>query len=196
MKITCDVIKDLAELYVGEALSEDSKLLVEEHILNCKKCRAYVETARDAFEGVAELNFEEIVDEKVSIKRLRDMIIRKVLPVVVATVVVLSLTFISIYYALFVHEITIPYDGEAVYVTEDGILHYPGRYGFSTFYDTSGKYARVQVYTHHIENIIDEIRGVESEEEKFIDLKEVIPNKPGSQVIYRDGLDQQVIWIN
>ena len=39
MKITCDVIQDLMPSYIDGILSEDSKVLVEEHIGTCQECR-------------------------------------------------------------------------------------------------------------------------------------------------------------
>lgn len=42
MKITCNVIRDLIPAYVDDALSEDSRALVDEHLGECEECRAYL----------------------------------------------------------------------------------------------------------------------------------------------------------
>lgn len=39
MKISCDVISDLLPLYYDNVCSEDSKILVEEHLAQCESCR-------------------------------------------------------------------------------------------------------------------------------------------------------------
>lgn len=39
MRITCEIIKDLLPLYYDNVCSEDSRKLIEEHLLTCEKCR-------------------------------------------------------------------------------------------------------------------------------------------------------------
>jgi Predicted integral membrane protein len=39
MKITCDVIKDLLPLYVENISSDDTRILVEEHLVSCESCK-------------------------------------------------------------------------------------------------------------------------------------------------------------
>ncbi len=39
MKITCDVIKDLLPLYTENISSDDTRILVEEHIVSCESCK-------------------------------------------------------------------------------------------------------------------------------------------------------------
>ena len=46
MKITCNVIEDLMVQYVDGTLSEDSRLLVEEHLDSCGECRKKVQQIR------------------------------------------------------------------------------------------------------------------------------------------------------
>lgn len=45
MKISCEVIQDLLPLYVDGICSEHSKRLVEEHLLECEKCRKAIDDA-------------------------------------------------------------------------------------------------------------------------------------------------------
>ena len=75
MKITCDVIKDLAELYVGNALSEDSKNIVEAHIIDCPRCKEYIEMSRKAFEEPPLVDVAKIAEEKAELKSLKDKIL-------------------------------------------------------------------------------------------------------------------------
>ena len=44
-KINCNVIQDILPLYIEDAVSEDTKELVEEHLQDCEICqRVYHET--------------------------------------------------------------------------------------------------------------------------------------------------------
>ena len=47
-KINCNVIQDILPLYIEDAVSEDTKELVEEHLQDCEICqRVYHETKTD-----------------------------------------------------------------------------------------------------------------------------------------------------
>ena len=191
MKITCDVIKDLAELYVDDVLSDDSKMIVEEHIGGCPKCKDYIEKSRKALEEPLVTSIEKVAEEKAKIETLRDKILGKLLPFIMMTIVALTIAFVSINYALFEHEIIIPYDGKSVYVTEEGILHYPNCYDVAFIQMGASEYLRVQVHTHYI----DKIRGNETKEEAVVDLKELVEEEQKT-ILYRSGTDEQVIWEN
>lgn len=43
MRIDCEIVQDLIPSYVDKVCSESSKQCVEEHIKDCKECRAYLE---------------------------------------------------------------------------------------------------------------------------------------------------------
>ena len=60
-KISCDVIKDLLPLYIDEVVSEDTKLLVEEHIAECKECKLSLEQMQGSL-----ILAENPVEQKVS----------------------------------------------------------------------------------------------------------------------------------
>lgn len=188
MKITCDVIKDLAELYVGDMLSEDSKMVVEEHVKNCINCREYIDKLKEAFGTTAVMDYEKIAEEKANFQTLKDRVVAKVVPVMVLTLVAVFTALMTINYALFEHEIVMPYDGETVYVTEDGFLHFPECYNVSFTGASSGN-IRVQVYT----NYISELRGIESSEEEIVDIKELITDQ-GMKMYYKDGMEEKLIW--
>ena len=190
MKITCDVIKDLAELYVDNALSDDSKNIVEEHILGCQKCKEYIEKSRKALEEPMVTNIEKVAEEKAIIETLRDKIIGKVLPFIMMAIVAITIVFVSINYALFEYEIVIPYDGKTIYVTEDGMLHYPECYDIAFIQTGSSEYLRVQVHMHYIEKI----RGNETTEEGVVDLKEFVREDEIKTILYKNGVEEQVIW--
>ncbi len=41
MKISCEIVKDLLPMYQDKALSEESRLIVKEHLKTCSDCRTY-----------------------------------------------------------------------------------------------------------------------------------------------------------
>ncbi|MBP7343543.1 MAG: zf-HC2 domain-containing protein [Clostridia bacterium] len=47
MKVTCNVIKDLLPLYLENMLSGDSRIIVEEHIEQCQKCKDHLNEMRN-----------------------------------------------------------------------------------------------------------------------------------------------------
>lgn len=49
MKMHCDVIQDLIPSYLDGICSEKTKELVEEHLLECKQCRMFVESLKTDF---------------------------------------------------------------------------------------------------------------------------------------------------
>ena len=88
-KVTCHVIEDLLPLYVEDVLSEDSRILVEEHLAQCEGCRAELEAMR---KPVAVPDFQEA--DRENLKRLRRALRRKrlftALAAVIFTVLVLG----------------------------------------------------------------------------------------------------------
>ena len=188
MKITCDVIKDLAELYVDNALSDDSKKIVEEHIENCTKCKEYIEKSKKALEEPLVTDIEKVAEEKAAIETLRDKILGRVLPFVMMAIVALTIVFVSINYALFEYKIVIPYDGKTIHVTEDGLLHYPECCDVSFIQSGTQEYVRVEVYT----NYITKLKGITTEE-KIVDLKEVF-SEYNTTLLYKEGLNEKIIW--
>lgn len=46
MKVTCNVIKDVLPLYLENMLSDDSCIMVEEHIEQCQECKNYLNEMR------------------------------------------------------------------------------------------------------------------------------------------------------
>ncbi|MDD6037993.1 MAG: zf-HC2 domain-containing protein [bacterium] len=46
MKYKCGIIKDLLPLYVDHVCSDESKELIEEHLLECNNCKSYMDSLR------------------------------------------------------------------------------------------------------------------------------------------------------
>lgn len=59
-KISCNVIQDLLPLYMDQVVSEDSRILVEEHLKECQKCR----TCLSEMEAEVPISYDEEQREK------------------------------------------------------------------------------------------------------------------------------------
>lgn len=46
----CKRIRELSSDYIDEELSQDMRIMVEEHILVCKRCKIYLNTLRKTIE--------------------------------------------------------------------------------------------------------------------------------------------------
>ena len=46
MNISCNIIKDLIPSYIDQICSDESRQAVDEHILTCQACKAYMETMK------------------------------------------------------------------------------------------------------------------------------------------------------
>lgn len=44
MNMTCDVVRDLVELYQDELVSEESRREIRSHLAECSRCRHYYKT--------------------------------------------------------------------------------------------------------------------------------------------------------
>lgn len=68
MKISCEVIEDLLPLYIDEVCSEESKKIVEEHLLGCNRCNNLLNQMN--IEGKYENNVEANLKEAEAIRNL------------------------------------------------------------------------------------------------------------------------------
>lgn len=66
-KINCNVIRDIFPLYMDDTVSDDTKLLVEEHLQNCEDCyQLYMELKEDIMVPI------EIGDDHKQVTELRN----------------------------------------------------------------------------------------------------------------------------
>lgn len=114
-KITCDIVKDLIPLYVDDVLSNDSKMLVEEHLKSCEKCSEYCKVLSDG----ADLTLEKTEKDKAVIKKIKKKLnLKRLAAACIAAAGVAALAF-SLFYAVFVREQYLAYDESGVYVEND-----------------------------------------------------------------------------
>ena len=90
MKCKCGTIKDLLPLYVDHVCSDESKELIEEHLLECEKCKSYMNSLRESQDVEAAAYDEETERRKVKmmLEMKKKLLFRNIL-VAVFTVLIL-----------------------------------------------------------------------------------------------------------
>ena len=70
MKIKCNVIKDILPLYIENIASEDTRVLIEEHVYECEYCKKELEEMKFPRNIPIDINTNGI--KKVKIKLFRE----------------------------------------------------------------------------------------------------------------------------
>lgn len=120
MNITCNIIRDLLPLYQDGVLSDDSKRLVEEHLLQCKACQAYQRQLGEEIEAPKE--DRHLAGEQNALKRIkRTILYKRILSVVIAVVILMAAGFAG-YYLYCEKERYVTYEESGVQVNEESVL--------------------------------------------------------------------------
>ncbi|SET15550.1 Putative zinc-finger [Natronincola peptidivorans] len=69
MKVTCNVIKDVLPLYLENMLSDDSCIMVEEHIEQCQECKNYLNEMRTFNEMPVDRNISPLLKIKSTLRK-------------------------------------------------------------------------------------------------------------------------------
>ncbi len=110
MKITCDVIEDLLPLYAEGLTSDDTGLLVEEHLKTCTDCKKQLESMKNPKEIPIDTDIEPFkkVEKKLFHKRVQ----------IIALTIVLVLAIVIITMAYLTSPEYLPYSSDIISVTE------------------------------------------------------------------------------
>lgn len=116
-KISCDVIKDIIPLCLEEVASEDTKVLVEEHVLHCKDCKKEYEMMKQ--ELIVPNNQGVNFDEKKVLKSFQKFLRkRKLITMIVSALVTFGVIF-GVQVLLMLPRLYIPYDAEYITIEVD-----------------------------------------------------------------------------
>lgn len=128
MNITCNIIRDLLPLYAENMLSEDSGLLVEEHIRTCEDCRQHLSELSGRTEVPADF-------ETIPLKKIKSLMLRKKVQTVILSVILALFAFVLAAGNLTAPQYY-PYANELVMLTEgeNGVL-------FASFDEKASGYA-------------------------------------------------------
>ncbi|MGM9975061.1 MAG: zf-HC2 domain-containing protein [Clostridiaceae bacterium] len=131
-KITCSVIEDMLPLYKEELLSEDSKVLVEEHLKECSKCQAYlkdlnstINSTEDSSKGLGTIlgsstnNSEGLLEEsdKAPLLAIRRKLEYKKLLTIACSVVIAIIFMLAVYVHL-TTPILLPYSENLITINK------------------------------------------------------------------------------
>lgn len=96
MKQSCNVIKDLLVLYEDDACSEDSKMVVEEHLQECPDCNSYYKKMQCTDNLIIEEMKEELAPKDKVITKSLKKIRRRWIASIVAVFMLLPLLGVGI----------------------------------------------------------------------------------------------------
>lgn len=114
MKVTCDVIKDLLPLYQDDVCSEDSRELIDEHIIMCEDCRTDLKAYKMEISELNYFNNKANLEEATALNSIAKKWKRDK-----RTSFLLGTTLVSIIASVFC---MIAYNIEGSYVRDDGML--------------------------------------------------------------------------
>lgn len=117
-KISCDVIKDLLPLYIDEVVSEDSKIIVEEHIASCEGCRELMQQMAE--DVVVPVSREAAQQEFMFLTKVQSMIERKNVRTGMIAALSSAIVVIGVYCLMCLPTKVIPYEEGLINITEQG----------------------------------------------------------------------------
>lgn len=196
MKISCNIIKDLLPLYVENIVSNESKVLVEEHLKSCTECQAKLQKMQQP----VKLSVDKDMNELKALKKLWN---RGKLRIAIITSVSLILLFTCLILLYFV-ELPVKYSDAKITVTEEPLHDIDGFFlqvkgsGIGIIEVDNGSFSSEKstlhykvVWTSPMRNLISghsqEIGIPEYWKENTDFVSEIIIDFSDVTVIYRNG---------
>lgn len=132
-KISCNVINDILPLYADEVVSEDTRVLVDDHLAECRECSQKLADLRRDIK--ADIEAEAVEAEKNAVVALKKRIRIKKIITVIMSVIAGAVIISAIIGCMKLVKIPVEYDESRfrVVVREEGgedclFLRYKGRY--------------------------------------------------------------------
>ena len=116
MKISCSIVRDLLPLYAEDLASQDTRVLVDEHLHDCEDCKAILNTMKTPASIPVEASPDALNKVKKTIRR------RRVLSVLVAVMTVITIASIVFTYLFTPFQLTMEQALDDFYVREDGAI--------------------------------------------------------------------------
>ena len=92
MNYPCNLIQDLLPLYLDGVCSEESKTVVEQHLLKCPNCRKYYSAMREADEIIiVPPNAEREIQKATSFQSIKKTLFRKQILIAAVSIIVLAI---------------------------------------------------------------------------------------------------------
>ena len=116
MKISCNIVRDLLPLYAEDLASQDTRVLVDEHLHDCEDCKAILNTMKTPASIPVEASPDALNKVKKTIRR------RRVLSVLAAVMTVITIASIVFTYLFTPFQLTMEQALDDFYVREDGAI--------------------------------------------------------------------------
>lgn len=99
MNISCEIIADLIPLYLEGICSEESKKLVEEHLLSCHSCSEMVKRMQTdcEMEQKIDMNLQEAESIRNLSQKWNKQLILSALAGILSTLIIVGLSFLIFY---------------------------------------------------------------------------------------------------
>ena len=120
-KINCNVIQDILPLYIEDAVSEDTKELVEEHLQNCEICqRVYHETKADLENDMKiYAQTKENSNEANDLKNFRKFLKKRKIKTILLSIATTVICFLAVFTFMNKHVTYINYKDAGITIVED-----------------------------------------------------------------------------
>lgn len=116
-EISCNIIRDILPLYVDEAVCEETKELVEEHLFTCEDCRKEAEMMKKSVVLPVHENVWKL--EQAALKTWKNKWLTKKVKIGVLSVLATLGVLAGIYSGLVLPELCIPYDSSTFSLKEE-----------------------------------------------------------------------------
>lgn len=98
MRLYCEIVKDLLPLYSDGVCSNESRIMVEEHLVECDSCKAELQAMKDGlFSSHQEQNLKEAEAVKKLSRRWKMGIVKSLLNGVLMTLLVIAVIALVLY---------------------------------------------------------------------------------------------------
>ena len=116
MKISCNIIRDLLPLYAEDLASEDTKVLVEEHLCDCERCTNFLKEIRKDTPVPLETDTQPLNKVKKTIVR------RRALSILASVFTLITLASLVLTYLFTPFQLTKEQALDDFYIREDGAV--------------------------------------------------------------------------
>lgn len=123
MKDSCEIIKDLLPLYHDNVCSNESRNMVEKHLIECDSCKKYLDSMNSDFMK----NDIERAEEQVKLDRLKGIkkkLFQKKVMISIVSALCAFVIFLGGFSLVFHYQMPIPYEDGlvGVNIADDGLL--------------------------------------------------------------------------
>lgn len=110
MKVSCEIIKDLIPLYHDGVCSDDSRVMIEEHLIECDSCKAELQAMDEVlFINNKNQNLHEAEAVKKLSRRWKKGMLKSLLKGVVITIIVIAAIVLVLYLFMDIRALPEPY---------------------------------------------------------------------------------------